>query len=820
MTLSLVVLVAVCVVCSLAQSVTAPPPRAFSFNATYQPGDQWTVAGGAGFGNGVLLLNAAQAKLVSPFAFFSQQVWVDSFVMNFTFRITRGPTAFGGLAFVVQAGSLKLTVPGDAGIGYGSTPGADNAGFSQCLALELDTAVDAGVDDGIDTCTTVPHLAVHSRNALSNSAVEKEANLAQQCYNTLADPHDQTHRLSVVYSQRVLRYYYDDIRTPLQTIQFDLVTSLALNNSLAWVGFSASTAGNSGGDGHEILQADFVYFSNLDATKSVVQGLPASVPAGQATTFVINAVDEYGHPYPFGGATIGATVQKATAPGQFQFTVNDFTNGTYSITFNDTLAAEDSLNITMNGVPVNGAPFALSVTPLQADPQRSVFGDDVTTGIAGTVYNLVISVFDVYGNPTPDAISIDGTTLSGDAGNITLSPPQNVSLGVWNVSYTPMLAGFYSWRIFINTVPVVTNLAQLHVYPGPPSAANSSALGLNSEFTAGNAQTFVLTVFDGFGNHLNASAATLSVQIMQGNTPLPLNQTVNDLDISYAFVTTEAGPLTPAIFVDGKNVGIGVPTTIAVDSAAISPAKSFIVYGGTPVSYAAGSEIDTALIGKDIYNNTLTTNGGATWSVNVSFNGAPTTTSYPAKENPASPGTWTVPWFPSVAGSYVMFASLNGVPVQNSGKYSVIVTSLTTPDVSRTQISGVGATTADQGSPARFWLVVEDKFGNVLTNQVNVNVTIYEGTGTPQNFVPTVVTYSAQNTSYVVQYTCSSSGIFTVQVTIDGTLCTSCPQIIRVGAFLTPGIIAAIVLGCVGGVGLIIGIILIIRRRKRVYQSI
>ncbi len=106
--------------------------------------------------------------------------------------------------------------------------------------------------------------------------------------------------------------------------------------------------------------------------------------------------------------------------------------------------------------------------------------------------------------------------------------------------------------------------------------------------------------------------------------------------------------------------------------------------------------------GKKQYGNLESSNEGLYWTVTV--NGV----AYNADPQLPTPGQFQVSWSPTVAGTYTMTALLNGVAVQNSGNYQVVVSGSSTPSVANTLFDGSGWTSAKSGEQASFTVTLRD----------------------------------------------------------------------------------------------------------------
>jgi hypothetical protein len=93
-----------------------------------------------------------------------------------------------------------------------------------------------------------------------------------------------------------------------------------------------------------------------DSTATV----PATVVTGAEVTITVQAKDASGRSLTTGGATVAATITGANAGGPI--TATDNGNGTYTITYTAANEGTDVIAITLNGTPISGSPFTVTVS--------------------------------------------------------------------------------------------------------------------------------------------------------------------------------------------------------------------------------------------------------------------------------------------------------------------------------------------------------------------------------------------------------------------------------------------------------------------------
>lgn len=341
----------------------------------------------------------------------------------------------------------------------------------------------------------------------------------------------------------------------------------------------------------------------------------------------------------------------------------------------------------------------------------------------------------------------------------------------------------------------------------------------------GNEQRFSVSLFDADNNIFTGDAtvvATMNAPAHQPPLALPVAcVTDREGDFNCTYTITAAAVYTLSVTVNGAAIpnANGIPAATTAQSAPVSPADSAVLYSGQPLTVEAGAQVTTTLLAVDHFQNPIT--GVVDWAVATNGVARTPTPALPPPGNSA--GQWSISWRPQVANTYTVTATIGGVAVQNSGVYTVVVTSLSTADPKVSVVSGAGVTKAHAGVPAKIWVQPKDSFGNVVKSGAAVNCTITRNVATPSasDYVPVTSLWDAGNTTWVFTYTPPSGGQYLLSLTISGALWNGVPQVINVeGGGMAPGIIAAIVLSIVAAIALVVGVVFIIRRRNKKYQSI
>jgi Ferritin-like domain/Filamin/ABP280 repeat len=97
--------------------------------------------------------------------------------------------------------------------------------------------------------------------------------------------------------------------------------------------------------------------SAADSTATV----PASAAVGAPVAITVQAKDAEGRNLTTGGATVAATVTGANSAGPIAAV--DVGNGAYTLSYTPTNAGTDAVAITLDGEPISGSPFTVTVSP-------------------------------------------------------------------------------------------------------------------------------------------------------------------------------------------------------------------------------------------------------------------------------------------------------------------------------------------------------------------------------------------------------------------------------------------------------------------------
>jgi subtilisin-like proprotein convertase family protein len=279
----------------------------------------------------------------------------------------------------------------------------------------------------------------------------------------------------------------------------------------------------------------FVFLNGL-ANSLVVDGLPASVVAGQSATFTVSVVDQNGFnvagfagPVTFTSSDNGA---KTMIPPGYNFTPADLGTKAFTVTF--TTAGLQTITATAD-VPGLVNPGQDGTVVLSAPASQLFVAGHPTPVVAGTSNTFTVTAKDPFDNLAAD--------YTGKV-NITSSDPQAILPGQFTftaadkgtVTLTAQLltAGTQSISA-ADSVNVNLNGTQGGIVVTPAAPAKLAILGLPNPFNAGDFKPFTVQSQDAFGNLSPGFTGTVTFTSSDPNAALPAD---------YMFAAGDAGSKT------------------------------------------------------------------------------------------------------------------------------------------------------------------------------------------------------------------------------------------------------------------------------------
>jgi hypothetical protein len=406
-------------------------------------------------------------------------------------------------------------------------------------------------------------------------------------------------------------------------------------------------------DGISINQSQNVVVSPAaaDAATSTAN-VPASGSAGNPTTITIQAKDQFGNDVTVGGASVQVTVSGSNSFGPFA--ASDNGDGTYTATYTPTASGPDQIDITLDGTPISGSPFNVSVA-IGSPSQIQIFAGNNQSGPIGTTVPVepTVLVTDGGGNPVP-GVNV-AFSVTGGGGSVPVGSGQSGANGQVGVAWTlgPITGGNEltatatglsgSPVLFSATATPGTPVVTIQSHTPDPSVAGQS-VAVSFTVTSGvNTPTGSVTVSDG----VDSCSETVAV----GSCTLLLTTSgTRTLTAEYA----GDGNFSP-----GNSAGVGHDVS---PFGPVDPASST----ATVPDGSVGVVTTIVIVTRDQFGN-LVGVGGANVSVDVT--GA----------NPGSAvvtdngdGTYSAQYTPAAAGSDTITIQINTTSIQGSPFISTV----------------------------------------------------------------------------------------------------------------------------------------------------
>ena len=495
-------------------------------------------------------------------------------------------------------------------------------------------------------------------------------------------------------------------------------------------------------------QATIYYVGPANAAKSTLTIVPpstASIVANGTNTTVltVTARDANGIALSNGGATV--TITELSGTGTISF-VTDNNNGTYSATVTaPTTAGTGVFVATLNGATVNGGTagqtqLTVTYTVGQANATMSTLTplSASITGNGSSTVVLTVTARDANGN----ALTGGGATvvISRLSGTGTITQAHDNGDGTYTSTVTsPNGAGS---GVFVATLGgsavnngTGTQAQAIVTYAGTASASQSTLTPLQSSILAvGGTQILIVTAKDASGNNLSTGGATVTITLKSGGTASPhgtISTPVTDNhNGTYTATVTAPGVTGYDYFVatlNGATVnsGSGSQTQVTVNYTAGIASAKYTTLTPTSATEVVGTGTTTLTVtAYDANNMKLTTGGGA---VTITLqSGTGTIGTVINNGNGTYTATVTAP---TLVGSGVFVATINGNPIESGGTTQTQSTVTYTPGSANKlafsqQPSGAPLGVAFTTQPQ---VTVQDTYGNKVTSS-GAPITIAIGT--------------------------------------------------------------------------------------------
>ncbi|KAJ3270854.1 hypothetical protein HK104_004834, partial [Borealophlyctis nickersoniae] len=177
--------------------------------------------------------------------------------------------------------------------------------------------------------------------------------------------------------------------------------------------------------------------------------------AGRAGTFIIQPRDEFGNVTGVDGSMFNITMALAEGTGtggggvgnasdRIKWSVTDNGDGTFLASYLTTVSGAYSMDVSLNGQPINGSPFHVDIDPVETYATACTAS---LTGLGnvevGVRTSFVIQAKDRYGNPRTKGGDIFTAMLFGPDGQTVTSEVVDNQNGEYFVTYVAPQPGRY-----------------------------------------------------------------------------------------------------------------------------------------------------------------------------------------------------------------------------------------------------------------------------------------------------------------------------------------------------------------------------------------
>jgi len=490
------------------------------------------------------------------------------------------------------------------------------------------------------------------------------------------------------------------------------------------------------------------------AAKTLTIGFPTSDTAGAAGNVVVMAHDAYGNVATGYTGTVSlasSDPQAILVPSSYTFVAADAgkrtfaatleTAGAQSITATDTVTS--SITGAESGIMVHAA--AAKTLTIAGFP---------TSDTAGAAGNVVVTVYDAYGNVAtgytgtvslttsdPHAVQPSGYTfVAADAGKHTFSVTLETA-GTQTITATDMVTA--------SLTATESNIAVT-----PAAASILKVTGFPASDTAGAAGNVVVTVYDAYGNLAAGYTGTVHLTSSDPRAVLPSSFTFPGTTGTQAFaVTLETAGAQSITATDTVTSSItGAESGITVHATA---AKTLMI-AGFPTNDTAGANGDVVVTAYDAYANVAT---GYTGNV------------FLASSDPQAilvPSNYT--FVAADAGKHTFFVTL-----ETAGTHTIAATDTASSNLTATEsniavrpatasiLTVTGFPTSDTaGAAGNVVVTAYDAYGNVATGYTG---TVYLTSSDPQAVLPSGFTFPGTTGTHSFAVTLETPGAQSITAT-------------------------------------------------------
>eukprot|EP00026_Physarum_polycephalum_P000697 Phypoly_transcript_00698.p1 GENE.Phypoly_transcript_00698~~Phypoly_transcript_00698.p1 ORF type:complete len:1364 (-),score=231.60 Phypoly_transcript_00698:121-3909(-) len=443
-----------------------------------------------------------------------------------------------------------------------------------------------------------------------------------------------------------------------------------------------------------------------------------------------------------------------------------FNAGLYEVLYNITLAAEYTMTITINDIPILNSVENITIEPAGIYPLQSIATNVEPGVIAGANNQFQVQLRDVYANDIKNVVTPAGLVTATfvpllNGSDVNIDTVYSGS-GVYTLTYNATQAAQYTLSIFVNATAILGGgQYPVHVVPAAADPARCVATGHDlADSVAGLNSTFYIYLFDVFNNSIT--------QPSQNDTPV-ITISEQDFELEFdpnlpAFVVsfniTTSGNYTVAIAIAGVEI---VSTPLAITPAPLF-AKNCLATGPSLAGATAGDVGTFAIYLRDQFGNNIPDYTQVT-SISVITSLENSHIGLNPVQNGA--GSYVLNYNLTVAGTYQTQITINSLSILGSPFDTKIGAAPFNPH--GTVTDGL-KTTIVAGQLNSFTILMKDIWGNNVTDSSLPNPITPGEISVRFNNTPIEITVTAPvDGVFLVQYNYTRSGTFFMSVTINDT---------------------------------------------------
>ena len=511
--------------------------------------------------------------------------------------------------------------------------------------------------------------------------------------------------------------------------------------------------------------------ASVSLANSIVTVSQGTVSSGSAITVLLLARDQNDSELATGGLNVVFTLGSGTGQGIVS-AVTDNGNGTYSATFQGTLAGTNTISATINGQPITSTPSSIAITPGSLDLADSSLTLSASTIELGGFATATFEARDASGNLEPsNSYSVAFALGTGTAGGALSSTSSNGN-GLYTATYsTGKIDGSNTITAFVDGSPIDSPLS-ISVL-GTVSSTSKSTLKLSSSSIASaHSTTVTLQVKDAKENSEPAGGLNVAFKLASAKGGQGTFSAVTDNGNGFytaTFTGTLAGSNSIIATINGTKVTSTAP--IKVTAGPLDLANSLLTVSSS--SLTAGGTATVTLQPRDAAGNTV---AASLSSVQFAFGTGSNQGAF-GKSKLNSNGTITIPFTSKVAGSYTLTATIGGALVTSAEPRITVVPGKA--DAAKSQVN-LPSNLVQSGDTITITLQAVDLYGNPeTTGGLEVAFALASSSGGQGTFGPTV---DNRNGTYTATFKGTSTGTNSIIAIIGGIKQTSTAKAITVSA--------------------------------------